>query len=572
MNLKIEEQSSSSAKAEDSFNKRYFPHYFILFFIAAFLIKCLLASIVPITGDEAEYIYWGQHLAWGYYDHPPMIAWWLAPFVKISVANLWVRMPQILVTSIISILLYYVCRYIETQNPALRSTGNPVSRDRENSTSHGLSAGPIPQKISKRAFWIALLFLISPVNLLDIFIVTDTPLMLFTFLAVTLLYFAEKRNDIILHIIAGICFGAAYLSKFLMFPVMLGVLAYFLFVPNVKNRFKKLLCLALGGLPFLLQNIVWNYNNSWVNYAFNITLRNEDDSFQFSTAFEYFVTLLYLFNPAIIYYFIKHIKGILSQSKLNFLYLHSRKGDNPESPTSAISPAFAIFFWVFITPLLFYFVTSFYHRIGLHWLFCFYTFAFILLLKVLTPSEIKKCIGFTLVYSLVHVIAVCAIAAMPISVWQNHTSFNKLIFLLKYHDLENIAAPYVKKGYVVMTPNYSHSYSIAYRPRWEVADWGVNSVHARQDDFSSDFRQFDHKNVVIIDFHFIEPTKYAPYFDSISLEEKNLNGVPYQLVLGKNFHYEDYRENVLQKINAEYYQLPQWLPYAHNYYAQKYDL
>jgi len=35
------------------------------------------AAAVPLTEDEAYYRLWSQHLHLGYFDHPPMIAWWI---------------------------------------------------------------------------------------------------------------------------------------------------------------------------------------------------------------------------------------------------------------------------------------------------------------------------------------------------------------------------------------------------------------------------------------------------------------------------------------------------------------
>jgi len=38
----------------------------------------LAAVIIPLTEDEAYYRLWAQHLRLGYFDHPPMVAWWIA--------------------------------------------------------------------------------------------------------------------------------------------------------------------------------------------------------------------------------------------------------------------------------------------------------------------------------------------------------------------------------------------------------------------------------------------------------------------------------------------------------------
>ena len=39
--------------------------------------RVLLAAFTELAEDEAYYWLWSTHLAWGYYDHPPMIAYWI---------------------------------------------------------------------------------------------------------------------------------------------------------------------------------------------------------------------------------------------------------------------------------------------------------------------------------------------------------------------------------------------------------------------------------------------------------------------------------------------------------------
>ena len=39
-----------------------------------FLINLLQGIFTEIQEDEAYYALFGEHLAWGYYDHPPMVA------------------------------------------------------------------------------------------------------------------------------------------------------------------------------------------------------------------------------------------------------------------------------------------------------------------------------------------------------------------------------------------------------------------------------------------------------------------------------------------------------------------
>jgi 4-amino-4-deoxy-L-arabinose transferase-like glycosyltransferase len=56
----------------------------IAIFLVLVLARLLAAALVPIVQDEAYYLEWSKALDWGYFDHPPLVAWvgitsWLAP-------------------------------------------------------------------------------------------------------------------------------------------------------------------------------------------------------------------------------------------------------------------------------------------------------------------------------------------------------------------------------------------------------------------------------------------------------------------------------------------------------------
>ena len=48
-----------------------------LLILALTAVRLCAAAAIPLTEDEAYYRLWSQHLHLGYYDHPPMIAWWI---------------------------------------------------------------------------------------------------------------------------------------------------------------------------------------------------------------------------------------------------------------------------------------------------------------------------------------------------------------------------------------------------------------------------------------------------------------------------------------------------------------
>ncbi len=42
---------------------------------ALVLLRLIVAACTPLAFDEAYYWTWSKHLAGGYYDHPPMVAY-----------------------------------------------------------------------------------------------------------------------------------------------------------------------------------------------------------------------------------------------------------------------------------------------------------------------------------------------------------------------------------------------------------------------------------------------------------------------------------------------------------------
>ncbi|MBC7531378.1 MAG: hypothetical protein H7318_07355, partial [Oligoflexus sp.] len=48
----------------------------LLFALIAIVVTRLLSGLLlaPIQ-DEAYYFYWARFLDWGYFDHPPLVAW-----------------------------------------------------------------------------------------------------------------------------------------------------------------------------------------------------------------------------------------------------------------------------------------------------------------------------------------------------------------------------------------------------------------------------------------------------------------------------------------------------------------
>jgi hypothetical protein len=57
------------------------------------LARLVVAARLPLSGDEAYYWEWSRRLSFGYYDHPPMVAWLIALFTFGAKSTLLIRLP-----------------------------------------------------------------------------------------------------------------------------------------------------------------------------------------------------------------------------------------------------------------------------------------------------------------------------------------------------------------------------------------------------------------------------------------------------------------------------------------------
>ena len=76
-----------------------------LFIGISLLVNLLQAYFTPISEDEAYYWLWSQNLDWGYFDHPPMIAWWVSLGYKLFQNELGVRLITVILNGFSLIFL-----------------------------------------------------------------------------------------------------------------------------------------------------------------------------------------------------------------------------------------------------------------------------------------------------------------------------------------------------------------------------------------------------------------------------------------------------------------------------------
>lgn len=78
----------------------------LVFLVATFILNLLQSANTELLLDEAYYWYYSQNLAWGYFDHPPMVAWMIRLGSTFFRAELGVRFISCMMYSINILLLW----------------------------------------------------------------------------------------------------------------------------------------------------------------------------------------------------------------------------------------------------------------------------------------------------------------------------------------------------------------------------------------------------------------------------------------------------------------------------------
>ena len=476
--------------------------------------KLWLAATLPMTGDEAYFVYWGVYPDFGFYDHPPMVGWLLALLLQLSRAEWVLRLPVIVLPALVA---YAMLCYLRRTDEA-------------------------------RAYAAALAFLLLPANVWNVLITTDTPLILFSFLSALCFAAALQRASLWRYAAAGVFLGLAFLSKY--FAVLLG-LAYFAFVlmqPAGRRDWRGLAILIAAALPFAALNVWWNYGHCWANLQFNIYNRHGDAGWSLRTPPLYLLSILYMLSPVALYQLWRGRAAL-------------RLG--PAEPRAR----FFLFAWA--VPLAVFALLSLAKQIGLHWLLSFVPFFFISAALALSAVQLRQSVVYLLAFSLIHVAAIGLIRVLPMETWQNSRLYDGIVLHVKTAEVLQRLEPYAA-NYEFAADGYSPAVTASYASGRYFFVFGTASTHARQDDILTDFRTLAGKNILVLRKSPPDAADYAPYFAKVEYRDFELYGARYYLVLGQAFDYPRYREQVLRPLRDRYYRIPSYLPPGHCYFCERY--
>jgi 4-amino-4-deoxy-L-arabinose transferase-like glycosyltransferase len=211
-----------------------FPKLFLVLLAIVFVLNLVQGFFTELIYDEVYYWYYAQDMAWGYFDHPPMVA-----------------------------LLVKISSFFFSDELGVRFMGSV------------LSAGTYmllwllvddPRKKDYIIHFFLLVFSFTLMNAYGFLTLPDTPLLFFTALFLWLYKCFLKNPSTLTTILLGLVMAALMYSKYHAVLVIL-----FVFLSNVKLiANKKAWVAVILALVCYIPHFIWLYQNDFASITFHL--------------------------------------------------------------------------------------------------------------------------------------------------------------------------------------------------------------------------------------------------------------------------------------------------------------
>ncbi|MGB5460079.1 MAG: glycosyltransferase family 39 protein [Eudoraea sp.] len=236
------------------------PRIFIYLLASIFFLNLLQGYFTELIFDEAYYWYYAQRMAWGYFDHPPMVAL----IVKISSLFFDGELGVRFISSVLSAGTYIVLWFL-------------IDNHRKN---------------KYVLHYFILIFSMTLIHAYGFLTLPDTPLLFFT--ALFLLIYKKFINapSIGLSVLLGIVMAALMYSKYHAVLVILFVL-----MSNLRLVFNRYAWLSvLIALICYTPHFIWLIDNDFVSIKYHLFER-PNRAYEFGDfTLGFFVNLIVLFG------------------------------------------------------------------------------------------------------------------------------------------------------------------------------------------------------------------------------------------------------------------------------------
>ena len=224
----------------------------------ATLVHFALGFSIEFSVDEAHYALYAKHLAWSYFDHPPLVGWIQWPLVSLTSSEGIIRLIPELLWVLSAFLVYRVTQeihhLIQGRNAGYLTTALPSAN------LCGLMA--------------VLAIIVAPLpHVLAIGLLPDTLLAPLS-LGLMLMALRWSRKDhftIEDWIITGLILGLAGLSKYTAAFTAFALLFVFLASPKKVWITKAGFWLAAAIALIVISPVLyWNWVNDWISFKYQI--------------------------------------------------------------------------------------------------------------------------------------------------------------------------------------------------------------------------------------------------------------------------------------------------------------
>jgi 4-amino-4-deoxy-L-arabinose transferase-like glycosyltransferase len=319
----------------------------ILLFFLFLLINSFF--FVP-DGDVFYYWRWGQQLALGYLDGPPLVAYFMRVLNTLFPTTLFSLNFYAVFTTLFTSYFIYGMTNILTDNKTISLTAVLLWIISFGSLRTLLVPGGTYDNI-EQLFWMASIYFV-------------------------ICYLKTQSNKNIYY--TAICLGLLLLSKYSGVILLIGLLTFFVFYRSEQKIFKNKHFYFAIILTFTIfsPNLIWNANHQWRTFLFQLHahLTNEAPFYAFLHLLRQFIR--YYFYPIIliIFFVIKHSSPIDKKSH-KYWYL---------------------FLYIYVTLVLYWFFISFFTRPRISYLTAINALLAILLSYYLVKFQYVKTLWFTI--------------------------------------------------------------------------------------------------------------------------------------------------------------------------------
>ena len=221
-------------------------HQILFWILAASVgIRCIAAASIEFGNDEVYYWTYALYPDWSHFDHPPMVGWVIQLFSLnlLFDSEFFIRLASIVFMTANTYILFRIGKEIKNAQTGLYAA--------------------LLYTASIYAFVIT-----------GVFILPDTPLMLFWLLAfwMAVLYFkrlhTQQHSDSYI-VLFGAFAGLAMLSKYSGVFLWVGMMLYILFFDRKPLKTWALYCSLLISLNLVIPILKWNIDNGFISFNFH---------------------------------------------------------------------------------------------------------------------------------------------------------------------------------------------------------------------------------------------------------------------------------------------------------------